>query len=201
MTRMRSLPLSALVIFVLTVLPSHGQATLTPTAGDVVVNSLGMRMVLVPAGTFRMGSPPGEPLRQEEEFPHRVTLTRGFRIASTEVTQRQWVALMPSNRSPRQGDELPVTSVSWQEAREFCLKLSQKEGATYRLPTEAEWECACRAGAADPPSVRAQLEAVAWYADNSQETTHPVAQREMAFHLAPLPAQGSAPSCRRISPR
>ena len=135
-------------------------------------------MVRVPAGSFAMGSLPGAPMRQEEEFPHRVTLTRAFRIASTEVTQRQWLALMPTNRSPQPGDDLPVTSVSWKEAQEFCHELSQKEGVRYRLPTEAEWEYACRAGAGDPPVGRAELEAVAWYADNSGETTHPVGEKK-----------------------
>jgi formylglycine-generating enzyme required for sulfatase activity len=170
----RTRPLPAVVIVAALAFRAYGEALEAPAGGGVVVNSVGMRMVLVPAGSFRMGSVPGEPLRQEEEFPRRVTLTRAFRIASTEVTQRQWVALMPSNRSPQQGDDLPVTSVSWKEAQEFCLKLSQREGATYRLPTEAEWEYACRAGGADPPVGRAELGAAAWYADNSEETTHPV---------------------------
>jgi formylglycine-generating enzyme required for sulfatase activity len=127
-----------------------------------------------------MGSPLGEPLRQEEERPRRVTLTRGFRIAATEVTQQQWLALMPSNPSPQAGDDLPVTSVSWPEAQEFCRRLSQKERASYRLPTEAEWEYACRAGGddaasgADPPSGPSALAAVAWYAGNSDGKVHPV---------------------------
>ena len=148
-----------------------------PPAGDVVTNSLGMRMVRVPAGSFLMGSPPGEPLRQEEEVPHRVTLTRAFRIAATEVTQKQWLALMSQNRSPQTGDDLPVTSVSWEEAQEFCLRLSEKEGATYRLPTEAEWEYACRAGVASPSPAGAELASVAWYADNSEGTTHPAGSK------------------------
>ncbi len=173
----RRLPLAAVVIVAALAFQPYGQATDAPAGGDAGVNSLGMRMVRVPAGSFQMGSPPGEPLRQEEESPRRVTLSRAFRIASTEVTQRQWLALMPSNRSPRQGDDLPVTSVSWQEAQEFCLKLSQKEGVPYRLPTESEWEYACRAGVTDPPAGRAELEAVAWYADNAEETTHPVGQK------------------------
>jgi formylglycine-generating enzyme required for sulfatase activity len=113
-------------------------------------------------------------MRQEEEFPRRVTLTRAFRMAATEITQRQWLVLMPQNPSPLQGDELPVTSVSWRDAQDFCLKLSQKEGATYRLPTEAEWEYACRLRGADPPPGSAELAAVAWYAGNSEGTTHPV---------------------------
>jgi formylglycine-generating enzyme required for sulfatase activity len=170
----RRLLLAVLVIVAALALCSHGQAIEAPAGGGAVVNSLGMRMVLVPAGSFRMGSPPGEPMRQDEEFPRTVRLTRAFRMAVTEVTQRQWLALMPFNRSPQQGDDLPVTSVSWKEAQEFCLKLSQKEGATYRLPTEAEWEYACRAGSADPPAGPAELAAVAWYADNGEGTTHPV---------------------------
>jgi formylglycine-generating enzyme required for sulfatase activity len=170
-------PLSAVLIATAFFSSSNGLAQAPPASGDAVVNSLGMRMVRVPAGSFAMGSLPGAPLRQEEELPHRVTLTRAFRIASTEVTQRQWLALMPRNRSPQPGDDLPVTSVSWKEAQEFCVKLSQKEGARYRLPTEAEWEYACRAGAGEPPVGRAELEAAAWYADNSAEKTHPVGEK------------------------
>jgi len=146
-------------------------------AGDVrsnvLVNSLGMRMVLVPAGSFQMGSPPGEPFRQDEEVPHRVRLTRSFRIAATEVTQRQWRALMPHDRSLVRGDDLPVTNVSWREAREFCEKLSDEEGALYRLPTEAEWEYACRAGH-EAPIRREDLPAVAWSAESGEDATHPV---------------------------
>jgi formylglycine-generating enzyme required for sulfatase activity len=168
---------AALVVAAAAVLASYGHAGESP-AGEVVVNSLGMRMVRVPAGSFRMGSPPGEPLRQEEETPRRVTLTRAFRMAATEVTQRQWLALMPQNRSPQPGDDRPVTSVSWPEAQEFCAKLSQKEGTTYRLPTEAEWEYACRAGDASPPAGGAGLAAAAWYADDSMGTTHPVGSRD-----------------------
>ena len=169
--------LPAFVVAAALASPWSGRATEAPAGGAAVVNSLGMRMVRVPAGTFRMGSPVGEPLRQEEEMPRRVVLTRAFRIAATEVTQRQWVALMASNPSAPKGDALPVTSVSWKEAQEFCLKLSQKEGATYRLPTEAEWEYACRAGAADPPVGPTELGALSWYADNSDETIHPVGQK------------------------
>jgi formylglycine-generating enzyme required for sulfatase activity len=134
-------------------------------------------MVLLPAGSFRMGSPAGEPLRQEEESSRQVTLSRAFRIAATEVTQKQWLALMPQNPSPQKGDDLPVASLSWKAAQEFCLRLSEKEGVSYRLPTEAEWEYACRAGGADPPPGGAGLEAVAWYADDSEEMAHPVGQK------------------------
>jgi formylglycine-generating enzyme required for sulfatase activity len=169
----RTLPLPAAMLVTALALRTYGQAPEAPAAAGAVLNSLGMRMVLVPAGSFRMGSPPAEPLRQEEELTRRVDLTRPFRIAGTEVTQQQWLALMPFNRSPQQGGDLPVTSVSWEQAREFCRKLSRREGATYRLPTEAEWEYACRAGDGHPPAGE-ELGAMAWYADNSEGTTHPV---------------------------
>jgi formylglycine-generating enzyme required for sulfatase activity len=161
------------VVAIALAVPPPGRTAEAPAAGDAVVNSLGMRMMLVPAGSFIMGSPPGEALRQAEETPHRVRLSRAFRISTKEVTQRQWLALMPQNPSPQPGDDLPVTSISWTQAREFCVKLSQKEGVTYRLPTEAEWEYACRAGG-EARVGEAELEAVAWYADNSGGTPHPV---------------------------
>jgi formylglycine-generating enzyme required for sulfatase activity/endonuclease/exonuclease/phosphatase family metal-dependent hydrolase len=167
----------ALAVVAASSLASLGGAAEAPPGGDAVVNSLGLRMVLVPAGAFQQGSPAGEPMRQEEETPRRVTLTRAFRIAATEVTQRQWLALMPQNPSPKKGDDLPVTSVSWKDALAFCLALSQKEGVRYRLPTEAEWEYACRAGSAEGPAGRDELEAAAWFADNSEEAAHPVAQK------------------------
>jgi formylglycine-generating enzyme required for sulfatase activity len=84
---------------------------------------------------------------------------------------------MAANRSPQVGDDLPVTSVSWKEGQEFCQKLSRKEGATYRLPTEAEWEYACRAGTTHPPAAGPDLADLAWYADNSDGTTRAVGQK------------------------
>ena len=173
----RRLPRAAVVTVAALAFPSHSPALDAPPSGDTVVNSLGMRMVRVPAGSFPMGSLPGAPLRQEEELSHRVTLSRAFRIAATEVTQRQWLALMPQNRSPQVGDDLPVTSVSWKEAQEFCRALSRKEGHAYRLPTEAEWEYTCRAGG-DSPVGAAELASVAWSADNSDGTTHPVGRKK-----------------------
>jgi formylglycine-generating enzyme required for sulfatase activity len=165
----------ALVVATASVAGPHGQVAESPA--NAVTNSLGMRMVRVASGSFLMGTPPGEPLRQDEEIPRRVTLTRAFRIAATEVTQGQWLALMPRSR-PQSGEDRPVTSVSWKEAQEFCLELSKKEGKAYRLPTEAEWEYACRAGRASPPVAGVELAAVAWYADDSEGTTHPVGLKE-----------------------
>jgi len=146
-----------------------------PALPPVKVNSLGMRMVLVPAGRFTMGSPAGAAMRQEEEWPHQVTLTRPFRISATEVTQAQWRALLPAKVGSPGGDELPVTSLSWAEAVEFCRTLSQKEKTVYRLPTEAEWEYACRGGAEDRTSA---LDEMAWYADDSDGMAHAVATRK-----------------------
>ncbi len=148
---------------------ASAQAPPSPTR-----NSLGMTMVPVPSGRFTMGSPPGARMRQEEERPHDVTLTKAFRISATEVTRGQWAALMPATAASTTGEDLPVASVSWAEAREFCRRLSQKERTPYRLPTEAEWEYACRAGETAGATA---LDAMAWYADNSDGAAHAVATR------------------------
>ena len=171
-----SRPLAALAVVAALVAGAHGGADAVPETGETLLNALGMRMVLVPAGRFRMGSPPGAPLRQEEELLRWVTLTRAFRISATEVTQEQWLALMPTHRSPQEGAERPVTSVSWRDAEEFCRRLSEKEGARYRLPTEAEWERACRAGGEDPPA--SERDAASWHADNSEGMTHSVGRKK-----------------------
>jgi len=152
---------------------STALAPAQPPAPPVSVNSLGMRMVLLPAGRFTMGSPAGAPMRQEEEWPHPVRLTKPFRISATEVTQAQWRALMPARVVPPAGDDLPAASLGWTDAVEFCRKLSEKERSVYRLPTEAEWEYACRAGA-DESTTADGLDAIAWYADDSGGAAHAV---------------------------
>ena len=112
-----------------------------------MTNRLGMAFGYIKAGTFMMGSPPGEQGRNKDERQHRVTLTRGFYLQTTEVTQRQWKAVMGSNPSHFKGDDLPVETVSWNDVREFIRKLNRMDsGNSYRLPTEAEWEYAARAG-------------------------------------------------------
>jgi len=113
-------------------------------------NSIGMNLVLIPPGEFVMGSPAEEEWHREDEVLHRVTLTKTFYIGATEVTQSQWKAMMGKNPSFSTGDALPVDTVTWEEAVEFCRKLSEKEGARYRLAREAEWEYACRAGTTTP---------------------------------------------------
>ncbi len=125
-----------------------------------------------------MGSPYDETGRQGDEFQHKVTITRPFRISVTEITQAQWQTVMGINRSQFKGDSLPVEKISWKEALLFCKKLSEKEGRTYRLPTEAEWEYACRAGSTNRFAGSENIENIAWYANNSQSKTHPVGSKE-----------------------
>jgi uncharacterized protein (TIGR02996 family) len=125
-------------------------------------NSIGMRLVLVPGGRFLMGSPSDEDRRHEDEWQHPVEITRPFWIGAFEVTQGQYRRVMsvnPSSFSALGGDResvlgedtepYPVETVSWDDAVEFCARLSRMErGRVYRLPSEAEWEYACRAGTA-----------------------------------------------------
>lgn len=145
---------------------------------SIYVNSLNMKFAYIPAGSFVMGSPFDEKGHQNDEFPHQVTLTHPFRISVTEITQAQWKAVMSVNRSNFSGDDLPVEKVGWNEAVLFCKKLSEKEGKTYRLPTEAEWEYTCCCGSTTPYSGLGNLDQIAWYADNSLDTTHPVGLKQ-----------------------
>ena len=113
------------------------------------INSLGMKMVRIPAGSFAMGSADGD---WDESPVHQVTLRRSFFMAATEVTNRQYEQFDPTHRRYRGvrgvalADDEPVVYVSWEDATAFCRWLTEKEGRHYRLPTEAEWEYACRAG-------------------------------------------------------
>jgi formylglycine-generating enzyme required for sulfatase activity len=123
-----------------------------------ITNSIGMKLVLIPKGKFMMGSPESEQGRNENENQHEVTISKDYHLGAYEVTQAQHEKVMGKNPSYLQraivGNEnadLPVEQVSWDDAVEFCRKLSElpeekKTGRVYRLPTEAEWEYACRAG-------------------------------------------------------
>jgi len=116
-------------------------------------NSIGMTFVYLPPGTFLMGSPPDEYGRDTDEAQRRVKLQAGLYLQITEATQRQWKAVMGSNPSyfSRQRGDYPVESVSWNEVQAFILRLNDREETKrYRLPTEAEWEYACRAGTKTP---------------------------------------------------
>jgi formylglycine-generating enzyme required for sulfatase activity len=113
-----------------------------------VTDGVKMTFVLVPPGKFRMGSPQGENHRHDDETLHEVTLTEPFDMAKTEVTQAQYRVLVGENPSHFKGDDLPVGTVNWTEARDWTEKLTTKrrDKHLYRLPTEAEWEYSCRGG-------------------------------------------------------
>jgi uncharacterized protein (TIGR02996 family) len=125
-----------------------------------ITNSIGMRLALIPPGAFRMGSPGGEPRRMDDELLHRVRITRPFYLGVFQVTQDDFAAVTrrrPSHfrasrvKSDANHGRFPVDSVSWDAAHEFCRRLTDRKdekaaGRGYRLPTEAEWEYACRAG-------------------------------------------------------
>ena len=131
-------------------------------------------MVVIPAGSFEMG---GTGFR--EKPVHRVTL-RSFSMGKTEVTQGQWRAIMGSKPSEfsKCGDNCPVEKVSWDDAKQFVSRLSAKTGKTYRLPSEAEWEYACRAGGRHEYCGSNSADDVAWYLRNSGRATHSVAGRK-----------------------
>jgi uncharacterized protein (TIGR02996 family) len=114
------------------------------------LDATAMEFAWCPPGTFLMGSPPNEEKRNTDERQHRVTLTRGFWLGVTLVTQAQWQAVMGGNPSYFKGENLPVERVSWDDCQEFCKKLAERAGKHYRSPTEAEWEYACRAGTTTP---------------------------------------------------
>ena len=153
--------------------------------GDYVEDlggGVSMKMKPVQGGTFQMGatSEQGSDAESDEKPVHSVTLD-GFHIGETEVTQAQWKAVMGTNPSNWKGDDLPVEQVSWNEAVQFCEKLSQMTGKTYRLPTEAEWEYAARGGQqADGTKYAGSstIGDVAWYTSNSGSKTHPVGQKQ-----------------------
>jgi sulfatase modifying factor 1 len=114
-------------------------------------NSLGVKFVWIPPGTFLMGSPKGEAERGDNETLHKVTLSRGFYMGVHLVTQEHWQAVMGDNPSCFKGEKnLPVDSASWDDCQKFVKKLRDKDKNPYRLPTEAEWEYSCRAGTTTP---------------------------------------------------
>ena len=149
--------------------------------GVLTVNGIKYNMVWVEGGTFRMGatSEQGGDAESDEKPVHSVTLS-GYYIGKTEVTQALWKAVMGNNPSRFKGDNLPVEWVSWNDCQEFIRKLNALTGQHFRLPTEAEWEFACRGGNNSRGykySGSNNLGSVAWHDDNSGVKTHPVATR------------------------
>lgn len=160
----------------------RGHASVAPATYTVfplptMDNSLGMRLIKIPAGEFLMGSAGGEPDRYDDEMAHRVRLTKPFFLGETEVTGGQYATVMQTSSPPEVSNE-PVTDVSWFDAKEFCRRLSQREHRVYRLPTEAEWEYACRVGIAGPVAGTGNLEEMAWYASNSGSRRHAIATKK-----------------------
>ncbi|MCY2926365.1 MAG: formylglycine-generating enzyme family protein, partial [Planctomycetota bacterium] len=145
-------------------------------------NKVTMKLVLIPAGKFMMGSPETEKDRQPDEGPqHEVTISKPFYMGVYEVTQAQYEAVMGTNPSAFKGSENPVEQVSWDDAVEFCKALSAKTGKAVRLPTEPQWEYACRAGTktrfgfGDDDT---DLRDYAWFSGHSLSKTHPVGEQE-----------------------
>lgn len=135
-------------------------------------------MVLVPRGCFQAGSPTSEPERESDERQRQVCV-ESFEIGKYEVTQGQWQAVMSNNRARfKTGDDFPVEQVSWNDIQNYLKRLSQMTGRTYRLPTEAEWEYACRGGKAGERYCGGDnVGRVAWYAENSDGQTQPVGRK------------------------
>ncbi|MBO7392063.1 MAG: formylglycine-generating enzyme family protein, partial [Verrucomicrobia bacterium] len=151
-------------------------------------------MIWIRSGTFTMGSPEDELGRYDDETQHEVTLTQGYWLGKYEVTQAQYEAVMGTNPSVTQGDDLPVQKVSWNDAMEFCATLTKieraagrlPEGYEYTLPTEAQWEYACRAGTMtalnsgknlSSTEKCPEMDEVGWYVGNGSNKTHPVGQK------------------------
>jgi formylglycine-generating enzyme required for sulfatase activity len=142
---------------------------------DPCSNCLGMEFVMVPVGMYSMGA-------QGTHQGRQVTISQPLYLGKYTVTQAQWLAIMETNPSRFPGADHPVESVTWDDVQEFIRTLNAREGgSTYRLPTEAEWEYAARAGANTAycfGSNASLLDAYAWYAANARGTTHPVGQRQ-----------------------
>jgi len=159
-----------------------------------VTNSIGMKLVLIPTGTFQMGSPIEEEGAGKDESQHQVTISKDYYLGVTEVTQGQYEKVMGTNPSHFQKRVIrktdskmyPVEQVLWKQAVEFCKKLSElpeekKAGRVYRLPTEAEWEYACRAGSKTAYSFgesQKSLGDYAWFDGISNVQTHPVGEKK-----------------------
>jgi formylglycine-generating enzyme required for sulfatase activity len=139
--------------------------------------------VLIPAGTFVMGSPKGEAKKETEsalEKQHKVTISQPFYMGKFEVTQAQYQKAMGANPSANKGDNLPVHNVAWKDTHDFCEKFSMQTGRRAQLPTEAQWEYACRAGtttAYHSGNTIADLDKVGWHNGNSGGKLHAVGEK------------------------
>ena len=157
-----------------------------------LTESVSLKLLWIPPGNFIMGSPPNELGRSENESQVPIKITKGFYLAETEVTQAQWKIVIPENPSAFRGDHLPVENITWADAKKFCetlnalqLKTGQlPQGYHWDLPTEAQWEYACRAGTSaalhhgieltSADQKCPHLNQVAWYQENARGNTQPV---------------------------
>ena len=147
-----------------------------PSPGTVIKNSIGMEFAYAPAGSFQMGSDTGS---SKEQPVHQVKFANGFYMGRYEVTQGQWQKVMGKNPSflGQCGENCPAEEVSWNDAQDFVKKLNAtNDGYTYHLPSEAEWEYACRAGTTG--DYAGDLDAMGWYEKNADNQTHPVGQKK-----------------------
>lgn len=176
----------------MTLLTSHPLATGCPPAwasawgqdqygpwAALSVGDVEQRLRWIPPGRFLMGSPDDDREALRNEKPqHQVELSKGFWLFDTPCTQTLWQAVMGTNPSHFKGEQRPVEKVSWKDCQEFITKMNELlPGLALRLPTEAEWEYACRAGT-DTPRYAQDLDAIAWYRENSGGGTHPVGQKD-----------------------
>ena len=159
--------------------PLFAQAD-NPGSTEIFISpSTGIQFVLIPAGEFEMGSSSEEKERSDSESPlHKVTIQNSFYLGRSAVTQKQWKTIMKNNPSHFKGEDRPVEMISWADAQQFIMKLNEIEGTDkYRLPSEAEWEYACRAGTqtrcffGEDESI---LDEYAWHIENSGGKTHAV---------------------------
>lgn len=143
-----------------------------------VTNSIGMEFIYIQPGTFEMGSSIGD---SDERPVQKITIDSGFYMQSTEVTQKQWREIINTNLSHFKncGDDCPADNIAWIDAKDFIKKLNLKEKVNkYRLPTEAEWEYACRAGSNTKFANGNSIDRMGWYNKNSKESPHPVAMKK-----------------------
>jgi formylglycine-generating enzyme required for sulfatase activity len=148
----------------------------------IELGSVALDLVLIQPGSFTMGDDGGD--GSAEKPAHKVTISKPFYLGKYEVTQDQWEAVMGANPSYFKGPENPVEDVSWDDCQKFLKKLNERlpgTGGTVRLPTEAEWEYACRAGTTTKYSfgdTRSDLGEYAWYGGNSHNKNHPVGEKK-----------------------